>query len=548
VVEAHTGREAVDVVNGDPSIDLVLMDIDLGEGIDGVEAARRILEIRELPVVFLTNHAEEFYVGRARQIRSYAYVLKNSGEFVLQESVRLGLELFKARKAAERQKREYRRLFSSIWHGLTVFDAEGRVRVMNPSAAARLGGVPEDFHGKTVWDFLPEYVAKRGIASIAHVFATGETVTRESDVELAGETRWFVIRYDPVQDELGGMVEVLQITYEVTEQVRARERYRLLAENTVDVVYALDDKLQATYVSPSVETLLGYPPEHFHNGTIFDFIVPEHKERVAEGIRDKSAARETFGVTEFAVRTAEGATRWVENRARYLYTEDGKLSTIVGTSRDITDRKKAEEELHAALEQKDQLMSELNHRVKNNLAMVASLISLKQSAVGGSVDLSDLENQVNTIRSLHEKLQHSQDVSRVDVAPYLEDVVQSVLSYQAGGNVELEIATDGLSLPTKTATTLGLIISELTTNAAKHGFRNGSKEQFLVGMKTDGNAGKYVLTVSNTGREFPKNVDLEETSSLGLQLIMALTDQLEGELELQRSHNPVFTIRFPIST
>ena len=131
-------------------------------------------------------------------------------------------------------------------------------------------------------------------------------------------------------------------------------------------------------------------------------------------------------------------------------------------------------------------MSELNHRVKNNLALVVSLILyLKQSAVGDETDLSDIANQVNTIRSLHEKLQYAEDVSHVDVAPYLTDVVHSVISSQVGADVELEIGIGDITLPTKTATTLGLIISELATNAVKHGFFPESKKRFAVSMETE---------------------------------------------------------------
>ena len=91
-----------------------------------------------------------------------------------------------------------------------------------------------------------------------------------------------------------------------------------------------------------------------------------------------------------------------------------------------------------------------------------------------------------------------------------------------------------------------MIISELATNAVKHGFGAETKNQFTVTMETEEDSGEHVLTVSNTGPEFPPEIDLENTPSLGLQLITALTEQLGGTLELQRSPNPVFTIRFPI--
>ena len=178
--------------------------------------------------------------------------------------------------------------------------------------------------------------------------------------------------------------------------------------------------------------------------------------------------------------------------------------------------------------------------------MVVSLIHLKQSVIGSEPDLSDIANQVDTIRALHEKLQFAEDVSRVNVSPYITDVVQSVISSEVGSDVELDIAIGDVTLPTKTATTLFLIVSELATNAAKHGFLPESEKRFSVSMESEERSRACVLTVSNTGREFPQHIDLENTTSLGLQIVGAMTAQLGGTLELKRAPSPVFTIRFPI--
>src|SRR6056297_3190113 len=104
LVLAFSGEEAVETVKNVPAIDIVLMDIDLEGGIDGVEATRRILSIRDLPVVFLTNHSERAYVKRVKQITNYGYVLKNGGEFVLLETINMAFSLFEARGEVEREK------------------------------------------------------------------------------------------------------------------------------------------------------------------------------------------------------------------------------------------------------------------------------------------------------------------------------------------------------------------------------------------------------------------------------------------------------------
>ena len=97
VVTAHKGEKAVEIIEEDPEISLILMDIDLGTGMDGTEAAQKIREKHEIPIVFLTSHSEKDYVDRVKKITRYGYVLKNSGEFVLRESINMAFELFESR-------------------------------------------------------------------------------------------------------------------------------------------------------------------------------------------------------------------------------------------------------------------------------------------------------------------------------------------------------------------------------------------------------------------------------------------------------------------
>jgi PAS domain S-box-containing protein len=551
VVEAHSGGEAVDAAAADHSIDLVLMDIDLGEGPNGVEAARRILEFRELPIVFLTSHTGQYYVDLVKQVSSYGYVVKSSGEFVLLRSIEMAFELFHAHQRERQQREHYEQLLHSSEEGIVSYDREGRVLAMNDRAAAYLYGVPEDFIGKTLPEFLPEAIVERGLATVRHVFETGESVRRKATVHLHGAERHFDMRFEPIRNDEGTIHSLLHMSRDTTEEQAALEEelresertLRLLAENAHDVIALYDVDLTLRYVSPSVEQF-GYTADELVDSGILPLVHPDDRDTVGKAIDGVLRTEEGAATMVHRVVTKSGTYVWLEVNAKRFEDEDGYTRGVVAVARDITDRKKAEEELQAALDQKDQLMQELNHRVKNNLAMVVSLIRLKQSALGDETDLSDIANQVDTIRSLHEKLQYAEDVSHVDLSPYLTDVVDSAISSQVGAEVEVDIGD--VPVPTKTATTLGLIISELATNALKHGFLPGSEKRFTVSMETQENSREYVLTVSNTGREFPQSIGLETTTSLGVQLVMALVGQLGGRLQLQRTPTPVFTIRFPI--
>ena len=264
VVEAHSGSEAVEAVGAEQSIDLVLMDIDLGDGLNGVEAARGILELRELPVVFLTSHTEQDYVELAKQVSSYGYVVKNSGEFVLLRSIETAFELFHAREREKQQIQQYRQLLHSSEELIASFDEEGHVLVINNRAAKALRGVPEDFIGKSVPEMVPEASAERGLSTIQHVFETGETVRLETTIRLNAADRHLDMRFEPIRNDEGAITSVLHMSHDKTEEKAALEagraadeKYRLFADHSMDRVLLVDRNLKPTYLSPSIEEQVG---------------------------------------------------------------------------------------------------------------------------------------------------------------------------------------------------------------------------------------------------------------------------------------------------
>jgi PAS domain S-box-containing protein len=246
---------------------------------------------------------------------------------------------------------------------------------------------------------------------------------------------------------------------------------------------------------------------------------------------------------EFPFTSAKGRRLWIRTIARPIF-EHGKVIRVIGNIMDITERKQNEEKLRKALEQKNYLMQELNHRVKNNLNMVSSLIKLKDSALGAEVDLSDLDNRINAISLVHEKLYQTEDISHINLKEYIHELNENVFSLSKR-HVKIEEHIDDITLSTKTAIPVGLIINELATNAMKHGFTAEGEAVFSVELTEDKTKNLYILKIFNTGKPFPKDVTLDNPGTLGLQLITALVSQLQGTIELQRSPHPVFSITFP---
>jgi len=356
VILVFSGEAAIKTVKDNPSIDMVLMDIDLDEEIDGVEATRRILSFREVPVVFLTSHSERAFVKRVKEITNYGYVLKNAGEFVLIETINMAFDLFDARQAVEREKEKYKRVIESTEESVITYDAEGKVLLINPKAASILGGVADDFIGKQIHEFLPSANAERGMSTIRSVMQTGKSVRQETEVEIDGVSRCFEMRYQSIRNEKGLITSVLQISLEITPRKRAEQelheletQYQLVAENSTDVIYVLDSQLDFTYLSPSVKKLFGYSVADFNSQNLYmlmdQIIHSEDVDSIKQQIKKRLVGDLGQHIDDFRVYTADRHIRWVEVRANYVYGEKGSFKGIVGIIRDITRRKTAEQAL-----------------------------------------------------------------------------------------------------------------------------------------------------------------------------------------------------------
>mgnify|MGYP006277917673 CR=1 FL=1 len=203
----------------------------------------------------------------------------------------------------------------------------------------------------------------------------------------------------------------------------------------------------------------------------------------------------------------------------------------------------ANRSLNAAIEEKELLIRETHHRVKNNLALVSALVRAAETGADGVQQLSDMAARIDAIGAMHEQLQASPDQEAIDLGTHLGRIAESVVATAPSAVVINRI--NEIRVSPKRAVPLGLIVNELATNAVKYGL--GSAEEPLFRLESREDDRGWELTISNSGNPFPAELDIEEPETLGLRLVRLLVDQLDGELELQRDPEPRFTIRFPYS-
>lgn len=215
---------------------------------------------------------------------------------------------------------------------------------------------------------------------------------------------------------------------------------------------------------------------------------------------------------------------------------------------DITDRKRAEERIEASLREKEVLLKEIHHRVKNNLQVISSLMDLQADALKEPALRSvfaDMRDRIRSMALVHEKLYQSESLARVEFAEYARSLLANLWRAHAdsAATVRLKLDLQPLSLSVVTAVPCGLLLNELVTNALKHAFRGRSDDEITVEMARSPE-GRVCLRVRDNGLGLPPGLDWRQSRSLGLRLVQMLVRQLEGALEVKIDAGTEFQVTF----
>ena len=355
-----------------------------------------------------------------------------------------------------------------------------------------------------------------------------------------------------IQELAGTLSEGFRRMEDLEQLALSEQRYRTLVETPNFVVMLLDTEGNYLYVSPQIEDWLGYAPQEFYEdpGLGQRIVHPDDLSDVGEMLNRSrlGAARRDV---EYRWEKKSGEYRWASASIFPIYEDPedeliNKVSMMQVVVQDITERKQGEEQLKASLAEKEVLLKEIHHRVKNNLQIISSLLHLQARNVEDRQVLAVFDDSQNRIRSMalvHEELYKSDDLTRIDFSRYLHQLIDNLLeSYGAdSGRISLQIQVDDILLNIDTAIPLGLIINELTSNALKHAFPGDRKGVVQIELKSSGDE-RFVLRVSDDGVGFPEDLDLQTPQTLGLKLVDTLSSQLRSRIELDQSHGTRFTI------
>ncbi|HZI51979.1 MAG TPA: histidine kinase dimerization/phosphoacceptor domain -containing protein [Terriglobia bacterium] len=362
--------------------------------------------------------------------------------------------------------------------------------------------------------------------------------------------RWIRETAFPVRDTSGQVNRIVGIAQDITRQKEAEEGLRA----TSVLLSSLIDNLHAGIVVEDQSRKIIHLNPAFCK--MFDITAPIES---ILGTDSKLVFREQ---QVWAKRSDEIIRSGQECRAEEIISESGRVFlrdyfplSVDGDwhyhlwrYEDITDRKRSEERIRASLKEKEVLLKEIHHRVKNNLQVISSLLNLQANQIRDKETAQvfrDSQSRVKAMSLVHERLYQSSDLARIDFAGYVQDVTRHLLrSYQSGPRgVKLKVDVDPVSFNIDTAIPCALIINELVSNSLKYAFPNGKDGEILIRLnQTDSD--DLNLCISDNGIGFPHDVSWEKTDSLGLQLVRSLTDQLNGSIKCQLDSGAKFDIRF----
>ncbi len=471
----------------------------------------------------------------------------------IEESERRRIE-----QALQKSEERFRRVVESAPNAMLMINARGQIEMLNAQAERVFGYARSELLGQSIERLVPERFRNMH-PGLRHAFFTDPQSRpmgagrdlfglRKDGSEFPVE-----IGLNPIETDEGIMV--LSAIVDISARKRMEERFQRVVEFAPNAMVMINSDGLIEMVNAQTEKVFGYSRSELL-GQPIEILVPGRFRGHHPGLRRSffqhpnsrpmGAGRDLYGLRK------DGSEFPVEIGLNPIETDEGTmvLSAIV----DISDRKQKEGHIQAALKEKDLLLGEIHHRVKNNLQIVHSLLDLQSARIDDSRVqdmLLDSQNRIRSMALIHQTLYQSKDFSGVDFGSFLDSLIPTLISSYGvdPARIALAIKAGTVQLPISVAIPCGLVVNELISNAMKHAFPAGRMGGIDVKLDYNGRsdaAGDWVeLSVSDDGVGLPDSVDLARGETLGLQLVTLLASQLHGTLEVRRSDPTRFVLEFP---
>jgi PAS domain S-box-containing protein len=458
------------------------------------------------------------------------------------------------RKQAEEKLLLFRNLINQSNEAIFVNDPEtGRILDINNKGCSNLGYMREELLNMKVSDFEVNLHDDLSWKEYIKVLKTKGYLILEGRHRRKDGTTF------PVEVNVSFIVlkknsYMFAVVRDITERKKAEERlqasenkYRILLENLPQKIFCKDTKSVYISCNNNFARDLNINPEDIAGKSDFDFFPKELAEKYRQDDKRIMVSGKTEAIEEKYIQ--DGHERIVHTVKTPVKDGEGNIAYLLGIFWDITERKRAEEQIMQSLNEKEILLREIHHRVKNNLQIVSSLLAHQSQYTQDKnvIDtLTESQNRIMSMSLVHEKLYQSKNLAKIDINDYINDLICNIVqTYEVNGSkITLKMNIENIPLNIDFAIPCGLIINELITNSLKYAFSDRREGEVKVAFRSiDENM--LELEVSDNGIGIPKDLDFRKTESLGLHLVTTLAEnQLHGEINLNRSKGTEFKIKF----
>ena len=452
--------------------------------------------------------------------------------------------------AITRAKREWERTFDTVPDLIMLLDLDYRITRANRAQANRLGVTPAELIGKRcrsaihTADTPPDNCPNRLLQQDGR-----EHFVEAYEPGLRGD---FLISVTPLYDDEGNLAGSVHVARDITERKRVEARlreseakFRNIYDHAPVMMHSVDEMGIIRDVNCKWLEELGYKREE-DIGRRHDFLMtPESVERSWSTVLPEFWRTGQVRSGPFQFVRKDGALVDVMLDCDATVDDAGRRISL-SVVRDVTEQKRAEQQLKASLQEKEVLLKEIHHRVKNNMQVISSLLSLQATYITDNQVrniFSESRDRVKSMALIHEKLYDSMNLARINFSEYTRSLAAGIFrSYNTSPRrIRLEVAIDELFFGVDTAIPCGLILNELISNSLKHAFPEERKGIISISLAAEEEGG-LKLVVGDDGIDFPAGLDFRTAGSLGLRLVNMLVSQLHGRIEKLPGPGAVFSI------
>lgn len=559
ITHAQTYRQASELLASGAGlkVDCILLDLSLPDK-SGTDLIHSIMNLAgDQPIIVFTGYSDLDFSIKSLSMGVSDYLLKDElSPPLLHKSIVYSIERFEFASRIKESEKKYRELFELNPEPMWLYDRNTlEILDVNHAAVAHYGFSKEEFLDLRLRDIheSEELPAPAG----ARNGSSGD-VTTEPEIFTHRKKSGELIRVEIEAKTLvyNNRDSQLILASDVTEKLKAEERRKLLEsviknidESVLVIDAAFDRFLRAeiVYANKGFEQMTGYTAGEVTGKRISTLFGEETDEAELFKLREAYRTSAT-GEAEFRIRKTDGTTFWSQTSLVPVRDNRGVPTHYVAISRNITEHKEKERKLQESVAEKEVLLSEIHHRVKNNLALVSGMLQMQVFDEDDEKVLSKLNNsmlRVGTMASIHELLYESNSFSRLEFSKIIHKLIESTHdSFSAGREIDIEIHTEPFELDINQAVPCSLIINEAVTNTYKHAFKGRKRGWIRADLHREGDEIRF--TLEDDGNGLPEDFDMSELSSLGTKIITALVKQLNGSFELvpREGGGTRFSLRF----